>query len=366
MSLIQRENNVAMVKADAWGSAVVPTNDDVVFVKAHTPPKGARKIITNEDEFGRGMASEGQVLEFEAQSGSMSLRVYWQGLEKILYSLMGEYSGLDIDDTSSNPGIAYRHTFSMAKVAPAVKHTIAWQEGTEIKAVNTAKVISGTLAYADGLNLDINYMGDRVTVATDQLADGGLAWAADTMDAFTGTTVGQGIFKLSNASVYVQDAGSAFTEDNKLFPSGCDLAITRGFEALPVTAGSEAIVEPIEKTAPAFELTLTFPKKEAATASFLKYFTDRAYKKVKVIYDTTADDKIGATGMKYELGLYFPKMFIMEAPDFAADSPIPTTIKLKALMATVDDADFNNSRVPYITLQNGVADTAVKLALGIS
>lgn len=335
MSLIQRENKVGMAKGATWGTAVEPSTGNGLFVKAHTPPKGARKIVTNEDEFGRGMATEGQVLEYEAQSGSMSLRLYWEGLEPIMASLLGDYTG-----TGTGPD--YVHTFKLATVAGGVFHTIAWEEGDEIKAVNSATIVSGTFAYADGLNLDVNYLGDKVAVTSGWTSPLGVTYpSAD-----------KGIFKLSNAVVYVNAAdGAAFVNGDKLYPSGIDIAITRGFEGLAVTAGSETITEPIEKTAPTVELTLTFPKKETATAAFLDAFTNREYKKVRVKY--TSPEEI-ATGKFYDIEFNFPKMFIMEAPDFAADSPIPTTIKMKALLATAAPTGMTQA-VPYIILQNGRA-----------
>lgn len=337
MSLIQRENKVGMTKGATWGTAVEPGAGAGLYVKAHTPPKGARKIVTNEDEFGRGMASEGQVLEFEAQSGSMSLRVYWEGLEPIIASLMGIYSS-----TEPEAGIV-KHKFKMSPVMESLFHTVAWEEGDEIKAVNSARVISGNFTYADGLNLDVNYMGDKISVT---------GWSSPL--GVTYPSEGKGIFKLSNAVVYINAAdGADFTGDDKLYPSGIDIAVTRGFEALPITAGSESIVEPIEKTAPAYEITLTFPKKEADTAAYLDAFTNREYKKVKVQY--VGDEIAGSAGsLTYELEFNFPKMFIMEAPDFAADSPIPTTIKLKALMASAAPTGMDEA-VPYFTLQNKVA-----------
>lgn len=340
MSLIQRENKVGMAKGTTWGTGVEPAAGHGLYVKSHTPPKGARKIVTNEDEFGRGMASEGQVLEYEAQSGSMSLRMYWEGLEPAIASLMGDYTG-------AGTGPDYLHTFKLAKVGGGIFNTVAWEEGDEIKAVNSATIVSGTFAYADGLNLDLNYLGDKVSITSAAPAN----W---TMGSVTYPSEGKGIFKLSNAEVYVNAAdGADFGAGDKLYPSGIDIAITRGYEGLPVTAGSETITEPIEKTAPVVEVTLTFPKKETSTAAFLSAFTDREYKKVKIAYHS---DQIPTSdpAKYYEIQFNFPKMFVMEAPDFAADSPIPTTVKFKALLASAAPTGMAHE-VPYIVLQNGRA-----------
>lgn len=338
MSLIQRENKVGISKGTTWGTLVDPFGGTGLYVKAHTPPKGARKIVTNEDEFGRGMATEGQVLEYEAQSGSMSCRLYWEGLEHLVASVMGSYA---YDDTTT-PGVV-AHKFVMAPVSSGVFHSVAWEEGDEIKAVNSATIVSGTFGYADGLNLDVNYLGDMVSISS--LASPlGVSYPSE----------GKGIFKLSKAVVKINDAGTAAFETSHEFnPSGIDIAVTRGFEGLPVTAGNETIAEPIEKTAPTVEVTLTFPKKETATAAFLDAFKGREYKKMQIFYDTL--DDIGATGVKHSIEFNFPKMFIMEAPDFAADSPIPTTIKLKALLADAAPSPVMDQKVPYIVLKNALA-----------
>ncbi len=121
MSLIQRENHVAIAKGSTWGEAVEPSTG--LFVKGHTPPKGARKLITNEDEFGRGMASNAELLEYEAQSGSMSLRVYSEGLENIISSLMGTYS------FAANLPVATvnQHTFKLDTLMDSVFHTMVWR-----------------------------------------------------------------------------------------------------------------------------------------------------------------------------------------------------------------------------------------------
>lgn len=339
MSLIQRENRVGMKRGTTWGTAVEPTTGDGLYVKAHTPPKGARKVVTNEDEFGRGMAGSGEVLEYEAQSGSMSLRVYWEGLEAILASLMGIYNpDADTPETGVN-----QHKFKLDTVMDSIFHSIAWDEGDEIKAVNSARIVSGTFTYADGLNLDINYLGDKVSA---------VGWSGPL--GVTYPSEGKGIFKLSNAVVLVNgEEDVALAEGDKLYPSGIDIAVTRGYEGLPVTAGSDCIGEPVEKTAPTIEITLTFPKKETATKAYLDAFNNRVYKKVRIRFE--GDDISGtATPTKYAIEFNFPKSMVMEAPDFAQDTPIPTTIKLKALKATGTPAGMAET-VPYIIMHNKAA-----------
>jgi hypothetical protein len=338
MSLIQRENKVGMKKTTTWGAADRPTTGHGLYVKGHTPPKGARKVITNEDEFGRGMASNAEVLEYEAQSGSMSLRCYWEGLEGIYASLMGKYGSADAAGGT-------RHVFTLDTGIGSIFHTIAWDEGAEIKAVNTAKIVSGTFSYADGLNVDINYLGDKV--------DAPDTWQATAPLDCTYPSEGMGIFKLSNATVWVNDAGdTALADGDKLFPSGIDIAITRGYEGLPVTAGSDAISEPMEKAAPNIEVTLNFPKKETETEAYFDIFNNREYKKLRILFDT-ADAIPAATGKNYQMQFDFPKVMVMEAPDYAQDTPIPTTIKFKVLKASATPAGWD-ADAPCIILQNGV------------
>ena len=339
MSLIQRENEVGMVKGGTWGTAVRPGAGNGLYVKGHTPPKGARKVITNEDEFGRGMASSAELLEYEAQSGSMSMRVYSEGLEGIVASLMGIYGF-----TADTPEVGVnQHKFKLDTVMDSIFHTIAWEEGDEIKAVNSARLVSGTFSYADGLNLDTNYLGDVVSIPgwTGAL---GVDYPSE----------GKSIFKLSNAEVLINDESDVALDpgSHKLYPSGVDIAVTRGFEGLAVTAGSDTISEPIEKTAPVIEVTLNFPKKETDTAAYFAAFNSRDFKKLQVSF---LGDTISGKTAQYQITFDFPRLFLTEAPDYAQDTPIPTTIKLKALLADAAPTGMTEA-VPYITLQNEVAE----------
>jgi hypothetical protein len=334
MSLIQRENRVGFRRAINWGEAVEPSTGDGLFVKTFSPPKGGRKIVNNEDEFGRGMATSGEVLEYEDQTGSMSLRVYYEGLETIIVSLMGKYSH------SIPGGGVSKHKFTWAQTLDSILNTLAWDEGDEIKCVRTAKITSGTFSYQDGLNLDVNYQGDKLSIS---------GWS--TPLGVTYPSEGKGIFKLLNCTVQVNDFSAGdFQEGDKLNPSGIDLAITRGFESLPVTAGNDYAEEPMEKGAPTAEITLSFPKKETETAAYLNAFYNREYKKMSIKF---LGEIIGAGPYSYELEFNFPKLFIMEAPDFNQDTPIPTTIKLKVLKADVQPTGMEEI-VPYIFLQNEV------------
>lgn len=329
MSLIQRENSVAIKKATTWGTAVQPTGAEGVYVKSHTPPKGGRKVVTNEDEFGRGMASSSHVLEHEAQSGSMSMRLYSTGAEGMIAALMGGYSYSAVPKT---------HNFTLATTAPSIFHTIAWDEGDEVKAVNTARFVSGTFNYADGLNLDLNYMGDKVSIP---------GWGSKLN--VTHPSGDMPVFKLSNATVSVNaQNGADFGAGDVLKPSGVNIAITRGMEALPVGAGSDSIDLPIEKTAPVVEVTLNFPKKETATAAYFNAFNSGDLKKMKINFSQDAENN---------LAFFFPKLMIAEAPDFAQDSPIPTTIKFKALLADANPTGMD-FKVPYVALKNASPDMA--------
>lgn len=336
MSLIQRERKVAYAKGSTWGTAVQPGANGGLFVKAFTPPKGARKMVSNEDEFGRGMASESQIMDYEGQSGSMSFRVYNQGLEEIVGNLMGLH---EVNEVQA--GKVYAHKFTLDPVMDSRFYTIAWEEGTEVKAINSARIVSGTFAYADGLNLDVNYLGDKTAVT---------GWAD--LGTVTYPAANQGIFKLSGATVEINDEnGGDFLPADKYLPSGITIAVTRGFEALAVTAGRDTIGEPVEKTAPVLEVTLNFPKKEAQTASLLSIFNSRTYKKMRVKF-ASGQIPESSPAANYEIAFNFPRVYITEAPDYTQDTPVPVTVKFKALLASTAPAPMT-ATVPYITMQNG-------------
>lgn len=332
MSVIQRENRVAVSKAGPWGEAVQPAIDSGVYVKSHQPPKGGRKVVTNEDEYGRGMASSGEVLELEDQTGSMSMRVYAEGLEPIIASLMGRYG-------SDTAGSVVTHTFILDTVIQSINHTIAWDEGDELKCCRTAKFKDGKFSYADGLNVDLNYQADKVSLSS---------WGGTLGDmGVNSPSSGKCMFKLLNCDVRINDEGDSDFQDT-FNPSGIDINITRGYTSLPVTAGNDMSEEPIEKEAPSVEITLTFPKKESKTAAFVSHFSSRQYKKMRILF---TGDIIGAGPDTYDLRFNFPKLFISETPDIGNETPLPVTIKFKALIASSVPAGMEHN-VPYIVMKN--------------
>lgn len=317
MSVFKRENGIGLAKATTWGTTVIPGAGEGVFVLTHTPPKGDVNLVTNEDEFDHDMATAVYPMDFPEASGSMSLRFYYEGLERIMAALFGYY-----DEGTPPEGGVVNHEFGWDPVIGSIFFTVGWDEGDEAKVVPSAKIKGGKIYFDNGAKIDINYGGDKVTP---------LSASEGTLTNLTYPSTGKGIFKLLHTTVWANaQAGADFGAGDKLYPNGISIEIIRGYQALPVVAGSDAIGEHLEPDTPQFLITLNFPKKDSTNEGFISDYQIGTLKKLRIKMEGAV---ISGKTSKYTLCLDVPMAMIVEAPEYSQESPEPVTVKFKAMRA---------------------------------
>jgi len=314
MSLFKRENGIGLAKASAWGTPVIPGAGEGIFVITHTPPKGDVNLVDNSDEFDHDMATAVYPMEYPEASGSMSARFYFEGLERILAAFFGYYN----EGTPPESGVV-RHEFRWNPVIGSIFFSIGWDEGSEVKLVPSAKIKSGKIYFDSGAKIDLNYGGTKVTPESDSSGSLGLTYPS----------TGKGIFKLLHTTIWANaQAGADFADGDKLFPNGIAIEPIRGYQALPVVAGADAIGEHLESDTPEFLITLNFPKKDSTNEAFISDYQLGNLKKLRIKMEGPA---ITGKTSKYTFFIEIPMAMIVEAPEYSQDSPEPVTVKLKAM-----------------------------------
>lgn len=337
MSTNKREQGIGLKKASVWGTAVEPSTGDGIYVLSHTPPKGDRNNVTNGDEFDHDLPTEVYPMDYPEQTGSMSGRFYYEGCERLLAALFGIY-------TSSVPesGVV-KHEFTFDPIIGSIFFTIAWDEDDEVKCVPSAKIKSGRIYFDNGLRWEINYGGDRTTVSS---------WS-DPLP-ITYASEGKGIFRLLDTTVWMNATdGADFGNGDKIYPSGIEIAIDPKYVTLPVTAGYEGISEhePGDEP-PTVTITLNFPKKDSTNKDFIDYFAAGTKKKMRIKMENST--AISGKSAKYTFFLDLPEVYVIEAPEYAQQSPIPVTVKLGILKASATPTGMSTT-VPYAYLINQIA-----------
>jgi hypothetical protein len=297
-------------------------------------------MAKNDDEFGRGMATTIEALEYEEQTGSIGMRVYYESLERVIVSLTGKYT---CDTDTPEIGVN-RHTFLMSQYMAEIFHTLAYDEGDEIKVNPTIILKTGTFSYDNGLNLDIDYMASGVNTADP-------GWT--TPLNVTYPSDGKHLCRLQDCRVYVNNFDDPdFTPTDAMEPGGLNIGINRGHESTPPVAGTDAAGQPYEKNAPLKNITLNFPKKTTKEAAYFTAFRDKLIKKMRIKFTGPIIEDSGLPSY-YELELNFPRLYIPTPPDIKQETPYPTDITLETLKATTTPTGMAYP-LPYIIIQNKV------------
>ena len=333
MSLLKRENGIGYSKGAVWDTAIEPATEDGLIIKEHTPPVNAREVFVNDNEFDKSLPTLQQIGNYEPAEGNFMAPFYYEGLEGWLASVFGKYSGSALTDGN-------QHNFEFDPVIEGIFHTLAWDEGDEVKAIPSAVVKGMAMSYDGGFDLTFDYLGSRSSIAG----------AFTTPLGLTYKTTGVDKFKLLQGTVWLNDHdGSDFADGDKLCVNNIEMSIVRGFEAQPHCAGNSSILEPKEVTPPTFEITLSFPKKDAANKEYHGDFSAGTQKKLKIEF---LGPLINATD-RYTFTLFVPLMVIMEAPEYDQESPIPTTVKLQMLAAAAAPTGMTKI-IPYAELINEI------------
>ena len=336
MSTNKRENGIGIKKGTTWGTAVEPSTGDGIYLLTHTPPKGSRDLLTDRDEFDHDLPTKVQPMDFPEQEGSMSGNFYYEGMERILAAIFGIY----VVGTPPESGVV-RHEFTFDPVIGSIFFTIAWDEGDEVKNVPSAKFKSGRIYFDNGLKFDFNYGGDRVTIS---------GWSEPL--TITYPSDGVGVFRMLDTVVLINAQTDAdFDSGDVVHCSGVSLEPSQGYQAKPVSTGYEGIGEHRSKDAPEFNIVLNFPEKDATNAAFLTSFSAGTEYKMRIKMEGAV---ISGKTSKYTLEFDFPRLYVMEAPDFDQDTPIPVTVKFGILRAASNPTGMTNV-LPYAYMFNEVA-----------
>ena len=342
MGNIMRGNKFAMQLAAEWNSAVEPTTNDAIFIDEHTPPKGERDVEYDGMDHGRGMANQQILLGYPEQPGNFASRFYYEGLEKVLASIFGHY-----DSSAPESGVV-KHKFRLDKVLSSnILHTLAWDEGDEIKAVNTAVIKAVEISLSNGgLRVNVEYLADNVVDKT-------ATWT-DLTDATYVSAQDDGVFKLLNCVVKLEAEGVALNDATKIYPSNITIRIERGFVTPPNAAGHAYSEEPDEDGDPVVTIALDFSKKDATNKAYFADFDSKEYK--SLIIEFSGPTITGKTEA-YAFNLYIPKAAIDNKPEYTLQTPIGVKMLLRCLEDTAIPGDMDEL-VPYAYLTNEVTALA--------
>lgn len=318
-----------------WGQEVEPGAGDGFFVLSLSHPQGDRETVSNAGEAGRGMATHGQILGYQAQNGSIDIKAYVEGIEPLIAAVMGS----EVDPVEVVTGEVWEKTFPMVENIEDLFWTIAWDEGSEVKCIPSIVFSEWGFRIDKVLVFSFPFMGDK-------LIKPGFSIPLGVGYTYEGNLT----HTLLNCKVYLNDFGGAdFQESDRIRPNNIQGTIKRGFEfdGSP-EAGSEILSQPTESQEPGGELTLSFPRKDENNKVYFDQFNANTYKKAKIVFDA---GQIGTTGQNYEFTINFPKLWIMKSPQFQFESPTQTELTFQIMKAEAAPVGMLYT-LPYVKVQN--------------
>jgi len=337
MSNIKGERGIGLAKGVTWGTAVEPSTGNGIYLQRFTPPKGDRKLTTNGDEFDHDMPTLILPGDYPEQTGSMGGRLYFEGVERILASLFGVY----VIGTPPEAGVV-RHEFTFKPIIGSIFHTVAWDEGDEVKCVPSMKIKSGKISYDEGFQFDVDFGGDRVTIS---------AWSEPL--AITYPSDGVGVWRLLNTTVSINaQAGADFSAGDVIHVNKLEISVDHKYKTLPITTGYEGISEHKQSDEhPGFIIDMAFPEKDAVNALYLPSFDAGTKYKMRIKMESAA--VISGKTSKYTFEVNLPGLYLPEPPVYAMESPIPTSVKLATYRVAANPTGMSNV-LPYAYLLNTI------------
>lgn len=341
------EQRFGFKKTSAWNTATEPSTNDGLFVigGSHVPPNNARVTTDDGDEHGRLMRSQHELLQYEEQSGTFSVRGHYEGtLEKLCASIMGHY------DTTTAETTVITHKCKADPQIADILHTIGWEEGAgEMKGVASAVIKSLEFVIDNGLRVNVEYLGDKVQELSGTWTD-----ATD----WTYSSIGKGLHKLIGCTVLMNNESGATLNPatDEINPSNITIRLERMYETPPPGTGQEYASQPNENGSFLVTVSMEFPKKDTTNAAYFSAWSNNTAKKMSIVF--TGDTISGKTAA-YSLGFYFPKLHISEAPVYELNTPVPNNITLTGFKSN-DTLTENINRgmeeiYPYIKIVNEVA-----------
>jgi hypothetical protein len=340
--IVIRGNKIGVQKTTPWNTATKPTTSDGIFIDEHTPPEGARDVEYDGMDFGRGMSNQQFLMGYPEQAGSLAGRFYFEGWEKFLASVFGHY-----DSSAPEAGVV-KHKFRLDPVmATNILHTIGWEEGDEIKAVNSAVVKALEIGINNGgMRVTVEYLGDKVEEKTASWTDLSALTYVSAQD--------DGVFKLLNTIVKMEAEATELTDSHKIYPSNVTIRIERGFVTPPNVAGHEYSEEPVEENDPKVTIDLEFSKKDDTNKAYFADFNSQEYKKLIIQF---TGPTITGKSTAYDFSLYIPKAAIDNQINIDQKTPYPVKLTLSCLEDSAIPGDMDEL-VPYAYLTNEIAALA--------
>lgn len=332
-----REIGIGFAKGAIWGTAVQPGTGHGIHLMRFTPPKGDRSSQHDGNEFNHDLPTAVYMGDYPEQPGSMGGRFYWAGMERVMASIFGIYA-------SSTPEAGViKHEFTFDPIIGSIFHSLAWDEGDEVKNVPSFKFKNLRIFYDDGFQWDSDIGGDRLVIPT---------WSEPLL--LTYPSEGLGIFRLVNTVIQINAQGGAdFSAGDKINPNGIEINIDHKYQTLPVTAEHESISEhEAGDESPEFSVKLDFPKKDTQNDYFLTSFNAGTKYKMRIKAESAA--VIPGKTSKYTFYLDLPALYISEPPIYDLKSPIPSSVKFSIYRPSAAPTGMSLA-VPYSYIINQVA-----------
>jgi len=332
MSIIKRQNAVAFKKT-TWGTPVEPTTGDQLFVENNSPPTGGRELITNAEEFGAPLETNLCLGPYEEQSGSFDGKLYVEQtkLMEILASIYGEYE-FTVDTPVAGVN---QHAFVGQRVLTTdISHTLGYDEGDEVKAVDYMKFMSFVLALDSVYKHTTSYLGSKLEVKSAYTTP--LAVTGDDRIA---------CFLNENTTVRIneQDAAALSGSDDQLV-TDFGMSLERGLQSEAPVAGTNVISNINDGLQYTFTITLNYPRKTAQSKIWLpKYQVGEIYK--ASISMTSGLLYITGT-TPYSLDFFFPGLYCVEAPTYDQETPEPVSATFMVQYDSAGTASMDY-KVPY-------------------
>ena len=316
-----QDKKIGIVKTTAWGTATEPSTGNRFPLVAFTPGAVNFETYINSDESGISMPTCKYNL-YQTQvnlSGSMKFR--YEGGEIPLACAFGYY---DVGTPPESGVVRHEYTWNstLTDAIDSLLHTIAWDEGTEVKVIPSVVLSNLTIGNDSGYNLGMEFIGDKISISG----------YSSPLGVTSTSPCGEGLFKHSQLQIRMnsQSGGALSSGDVLTNISSCQIIFSRGLEALAQSAGSDSVAKPEENLNGNIVVNLTFSKKTDFSAGIFAQFVANPPGYYKMDFTWTGETISGKTSA-YSFTLSLPKVTI-DSIDYASATPTETTASFSCML----------------------------------
>lgn len=327
-----RKKAFGMKKAATWGTPLEPTTGDGIFTNSATLPDGNKYMEDNEDESARGMATEAFQGCYEPQKLTVGGRAYYEGIEKLIAFVMGAMAV-----TGTDP---YTKTYSFLTCISALFATLAYDEETEVKSLDSAVLNALEFTISNqGLMWKADFIGNAVTEQS--------GWVVPS--AVTYESSGKQNFKMKELVLRINDeSGIALASGDEVKIKDMTLRIQRGFVDGDPDSGAAYHPEFMEENAPVITLSVTCKTKDSTNRAFFVDFAANTRKKADLVFTGAV-----LTPANYSLSFFLPSLYLSQAPNYDFASPTPVKMDFKAMDTAANPLGMDDT-TPYIEVFNSL------------